>query len=111
MCYGGEVTRTRGSRAPGVKYADHIRSPAWRATRERYWRSKMPKDCYVCGAPRRKGMHLHHRTYKNLGRERLMDLVPVCPPCHDAVHAIQRATGVDLWRATKSARTATGLHR
>lgn len=35
-------------------------------------------------------MHLHHRTYKNLGNERLMDLVPMCQECHDIIHRLYR---------------------
>lgn len=82
----GKATVTRAG------YRAYINSPAWRAVRERYWASKMPKVCYVCGCPRRPGMHLHHRTYKNLGNERLMDLVPVCPP--SATISSTRSTGV-----------------
>jgi 5-methylcytosine-specific restriction endonuclease McrA len=100
------VTRTAGRRVRGLRYADHLRSPEWRATRERYWRSKLPKACYVCGRPKHRGMHLHHRTYKNLGAERLMDLVPVCFGCHEEIHEYQRATGMDLWKAKRRARKA-----
>lgn len=91
-----------------VDYRSYIQSKEWRAKREAYWNSKLPKDCYVCGAERTKGFHLHHRTYKNLGSERLMDLVPVCPLCHELIHEIHRNTpGMKrkgLWYATKEAR-------
>jgi 5-methylcytosine-specific restriction endonuclease McrA len=91
-------------------YRTYIQSPKWRATRQRYFDSGMPQECYVCGTPRRPGMHLHHRTYKNLGAERLMDLVPVCPDCHELIHAIfdadrPRWEREGLWYATKKART------
>lgn len=39
-----------------------------------------------------------------------MDLVPVCPPCHDLVHALhheQAYKGKGLWYATKEARKRT----
>lgn len=88
-------------------YRAYIQSPEWRAVRERYWASKMPKDCYVCDAPRSKGMHLHHRTYKNLGSERLMDLVPACARCQELIHEIDVEDRVErdgLWFATKEAR-------
>lgn len=91
-------------------YREYIQSAAWRSKRERYWSSGLPKECYVCGGPRRPGMHLHHRTYKNLGNERLMDLVPVCPPCHDLVHALHQEQVYKrkgLWYATKEARKRT----
>lgn len=89
-------------------YRAYINSPEWAAVRARYWASNLPHECYVCGAPRRKGMHLHHRTYKNLGAERLMDLVPVCPTCHELIHHLHRtnptAARNGLWHTTKRAR-------
>lgn len=97
----------RGKYGPS-QYRQYIQSAEWRATRERYWSSKLPSDCYVCDRPRVPGMHLHHRTYKNLGAERLMDLVPVCPDCHSFVHQLSREpfwkSRGGLWAATKEAR-------
>ena len=100
--------------APGKRtverydYNAYIASPQWRATRERYWASKLPKECWVCDAPRKPGMHLHHRTYKNLGNEHLRDLVPVCGPCHEYIHALAEemygGRTKNLWKATTSAR-------
>ena len=90
------------------EYASYIASAAWRATRERYWSSKLPSCCYCCGRPRHAGMHLHHRTYKNLGNERLMDLVPLCESCHQEVHYLHKndpkCKRLGLWYATKRAR-------
>lgn len=89
------------------QYRDYIQSAEWRAVRERYWASKLPKNCFVCDGTRVPGMHLHHRTYKNLGAERLMDLVPVCPRCHAFIHELSRdpfwKTHGGLWAATKEA--------
>lgn len=90
-----------------MDYAEYIQSSAWRAKREKYWASKMPKDCYCCGKPRHAGMHLHHRTYKNLGNERLMDLVPVCQSCHDRIHQLHKDPHwkrKGLWATTHRAR-------
>lgn len=78
-----------------MEYQDYITSAAWRRVRERYWVSKLPQECYCCGCPRHPGMHLHHRTYKNFGHERLMDLVPVCSDCHAEIHRLAR---LPLWR-------------
>lgn len=106
--------KIKGMSAPGrAEYGPsqcgaYIQSAEWRATRERYWSSKLPHNCYVCDKPRVAGMHLHHRTYKNLGNERLMDLVAVCPECHSFVHQLSRETywknHGGLWAATKEAR-------
>ena len=89
-------------------YRAYIQSNAWRAVRERYWDSKMPKNCFGCNKPRHKGMHLHHRTYKNLGNERLMDLVPVCKECHEDIHYLYESDPKwkqrGLWYATRAVR-------
>lgn len=88
-------------------YQTYIRSPAWRRVRQRFIASKLPKVCHGCGEDWGTGDHLHHRTYKNLGNERLIDLVPLCAPCHDAVHELYdsdpkwRRWG--LWHTTKVA--------
>lgn len=91
-----------------AQYRAYIQSAEWRAVRARYWDSKLPKNCFVCDSPRVPGMHLHHRTYKNLGAERLMDLVPVCPDCHAFVHDLYRdpywKQHGGLWAATQEAR-------
>jgi 5-methylcytosine-specific restriction endonuclease McrA len=84
-------------------YVEYIRSNAWKAVRKRFIASKLPKICQGCGKHWGHGDHLHHRTYKNLGSERLMDLVPLCEPCHKFVHEYANQTGRDLWFATKRA--------
>jgi len=71
----------------GAEYYAYLRSDAWYEVKLRYLQSKLPKNCYICAAPWSNAFVFHHRTYKNLGCERLMDIVPVCRPCHDIVHA------------------------
>lgn len=98
----GRATVTR------AEYRAYIRYEAGRAVRAHYWASNLPQSGYVCDAPRRPGMHLHYRTYKNLGAERLMDLVAPCRDCHEAVHAVHRADPAaatrGLWETTKRVR-------
>lgn len=87
-----------------AEYRDYIRSPAWAEVRRRYWASKLPQACYCCDrtdVP----LDLHHRTYKNLGNERLMDLIPLCRPCHEAAHTLVGEVGWEkLWWAAKKVR-------
>jgi 5-methylcytosine-specific restriction endonuclease McrA len=94
-----------------VEYRSYIASPEWRAKREEMKRrSKRGYSCAPCGATDR--LDLHHRTYKRLGNERLSDLMWLCRPCHDAVHAIVRdwkASGANpskrnLWTAARELR-------
>jgi hypothetical protein len=100
------MTRTPGrATVDRSGYAAYIQSAAWRRVRQRYIDSKLPKVCAGCGVPWGGGDHLHHRTYKNLGCERLMDLVPLCQPCHRRVHDLYdsspRWRRKGLWFATK----------
>jgi hypothetical protein len=41
---------------------------------------------------------------KNLGCERLLDIVPVCSGCHESIHQLQKPTGLPLWQATTQTR-------
>jgi hypothetical protein len=94
----------RGHRtvAPGRDaYLQYLRSDAWRRVKLRYLASNLPKCCYVCQAPWRDGFHFHHKTYKNLGNERLMDIGPLCPECHAALHWGQRVRRMNLWAVSK----------
>lgn len=84
-------------------YRAYITSPQWQVTRQRFWASDLPKDCFCCGrvdGPK----DLHHRTYKNLGAENLRDLVPLCRSCHDRVHDLAAKQVMDLWGATNMIR-------
>jgi len=87
-------------------YRKYMQSRAWRTKREQYWASKLSKNCYVCNSRRQAGFHLHHRSYKNLGNERLTDLVPACPDCHKFIHAYIDSTGLNLWEGTQKAKIA-----
>lgn len=66
-----------------ASYEQYINSPEWQTKRALYKRSRK-WECRRCGIKR--GLHLHHLTYRNFGRESLDDLLPLCSPCHDLVH-------------------------
>jgi 5-methylcytosine-specific restriction endonuclease McrA len=89
-----------------VDYKTYIKSKEWQAVRQRYFNSKLPQICGGCAAPRIPGFHLHHRTYKNLGKERLMDLVLLCQNCHTLVHKHHEQVkhkNKGLWYSTRYA--------
>jgi 5-methylcytosine-specific restriction endonuclease McrA len=94
--------RKRGYTVYGEPYSIYINSAAWRKKRQEYWDSGKSNDCYVCGAPYRQGMHLHHRSYRRLGAEYLDDLVAVCESCHRDIHAEWDGRGEHLWGVTES---------
>lgn len=68
-------------------YRAYLRTPHWQDVRRRYWASKMPKRCAVCGRTDTP-LDLHHRTYKRIGNERLSDLILLCRQCHEETHAV-----------------------
>lgn len=72
-----------------VDYHAYLRTPHWQNVRKRYWASGRPKQCALClrnDLP----LDLHHKTYERIGKERLSDLMPLCRPCHDGVHALKK---------------------
>ncbi len=62
-------------------YEQYLRSPAWEVKRDAV-RQRDGGHC-ICGAP---ATALHHKTYDNIGREPLSDLVMLCEACHERVH-------------------------
>jgi 5-methylcytosine-specific restriction endonuclease McrA len=65
-------------------YKIYLNSDHWKDVRKKFWASKLPKYCGGCGS--KKGLSLHHKTYKRLGSERLTDFILVCNDCHLKIH-------------------------
>ena len=59
-------------------YRKYTASPAWRRKRNQVIARDKGK-CVWCGA---EGNQVHHKTYDNIGRESLFDLVLLCNKCH-----------------------------
>ena len=62
-------------------YKEYLDSPAWKMKRD----AVIQRDggqC-VCGA---KATEMHHKTYDNIGKEPLSDLVMLCAECHERIH-------------------------
>ena len=62
-------------------YDEYKSSPAWQRKRN----AVIQRDggqC-VCGAP---ATEMHHKTYNNLGKEPLSELVMLCNECHNRLH-------------------------
>ena len=61
------------------EYRRHLRSPEWRAFRERV----KARDGYRCVRCRsRQRLEVDHLTYIRLGQERLEDCQTLCHACH-----------------------------
>lgn len=94
-------------RALGFRsYDEYLASDHWRDLKTRFYRSKLfTGACFACGGGG--PFAIHHRTYKRLGREWLMDLVAVCGGCHLEAHELERSTAssrITLWNAVKRVR-------
>lgn len=90
-------------------YRKYIQSSAWRTKRKKFFDSKLREAqfCYGCDKPRQPGDHVHHKTYKNLGNERLIDLALMCQGCHALAHELDKKPQFQakgLWYATKEVR-------
>jgi hypothetical protein len=72
-------------------YQQYLHTEHWKTVKKDLIdkRSSQHK-CRCCGIPlQRKNSpryETHHRTYKNIGSEKLKDLVALCVPCHRLIH-------------------------
>lgn len=87
-----------------MTYQEYLRSEHWKDVRARYWASKLHnRTCYVCGSA--KGLEVHHRSYRRIGREKLHDLCLLCRSCHEQTHRLDKVRHKGcLWGAAKRLR-------
>ena len=82
-----------------LKYKDYLKSGEWRETKKRVHNFGHRKECWICG---KKKTHMHHLTYKRLGREKIAkDLVPLCAVHHKAIHEFAVEKNIPIISATK----------
>lgn len=79
--------RRRWHRPPdNPEYLAYLKSPVWRALRERLW-TERGKKCECCGdAKRLPDIRLHHKSYVRLYDELDSDLYVLCEDCHNGMH-------------------------
>ena len=65
-------------------YAEYVKGEHWARTRQRAL-ERAGHRCQVCNADTQP-LHVHHRTYKRLGREMDCDLTVLCSECHALFH-------------------------
>lgn len=66
-----------------MEYAEYLQTPEWRSKRQ--WAlERAGNRCQVCNCTGE--MHVHHRTYENLGHEQPGDLTVLCRACHGLYH-------------------------
>jgi 5-methylcytosine-specific restriction endonuclease McrA len=87
-------TKSLGSRLTRLgysTYAEYLSSEHWQDVRKRFYASKLFHGCCGGCGVREVPLEVHHRTYRRLGAEYLMDLVALCRNCHQAVHDLERS--------------------
>lgn len=67
-----------------VDYHEYLKSPEWRALKNQVVKERGP-NCQLCGD--KEQIHLHHMSYKRLGKEDKRDLLLVCKSCHAYIHS------------------------
>lgn len=67
-------------------YYSYLKSDAWEAKKEKVFAEK-GYECRArlerCGAV---ATQVHHKSYKNVGDEKISELEPVCGYCHKELH-------------------------
>ena len=72
-----------------MPYASYLKTEHWRHFRDEVIKHYDGK-CAVCNSE--KDLNVHHRSYKNRGRETFNDVVLLCRDCHSKIHAISGET-------------------
>ncbi len=65
-------------------YSNYLLSPAWVKFRTVILEERGRK-CQKCDSPER--LEVHHLTYERLGCEKRADVMVLCKPCHQEIHA------------------------
>lgn len=71
----GEVCQT---------YAEYLKSDHWKRMKQKMRKVKNNQFCFICRKPN--NLHVHHKTYENLGNEHTKELMFLCSECHEEAH-------------------------
>jgi len=67
------------------KYTNYLSSTKWKYQRKKVMKLK-GKRCSKCGSTKK--LQLHHKTYRNIFREKDKDLIVLCIKCHKERHNV-----------------------
>jgi len=65
------------------EYYAYLRSPVWKEKRK-FALQFYGNECGLCG--NKHDLEIHHRTYKNIFKEPMEDLMILCETCHKRHH-------------------------
>lgn len=66
-----------------LPYSEYLKTDHWQQLRTRMLRYAKYR-CQLCN--KQATLHVHHRTYENLGNEEYKDLIVLCAHCHAKFH-------------------------
>jgi hypothetical protein len=86
-------------------YSEYLKSDTWKTNKKRLLSSKRfrEKKCF-CGST--KSVCIHHITYKNIGNEKVQDVIPVCKFHHEMIHNYEKEKDCSIRKATHTVRNA-----
>jgi hypothetical protein len=85
----------------GISYRQYLATEHWQTLKRRFRKSKLVKNrCYCCGADD-KPLQIHHKTYRQIGKEKVSDLVELCGDCHQEVHVLSKSRQASQFRLTQ----------
>jgi hypothetical protein len=67
-----------------ITYAEYLQTKEWKAKRIAALK-RAGHRCQVC-SEFMQPLHVHHNSYKNIGKEEMYDLVVLCETCHKQFH-------------------------
>jgi 5-methylcytosine-specific restriction endonuclease McrA len=67
-----------------MPYADYLKTEHWKAIRRRALK-KAGSSCQLCNKSDTT-LNVHHRTYERRGKEKCVDVIVLCQPCHAKHH-------------------------
>ena len=65
-----------------MDYNRYLKTGHWKRRRIEYYKTH-EKICFCC---EKESYVLHHCSYKNRGKEKDEDLIPLCEECHNSIH-------------------------
>jgi len=77
------MRKLRKNKKKAIDYKAYLYSEKWKKKRKKI----LKRDnftCQDCGS--KNHLQVHHLTYKNIGNERLNELITVCAHCHKKRH-------------------------
>jgi len=69
-------------------YKEYMFSEHWKLKKQEYKNSEFYKGCCEICKQKNVILDLHHKSYKNIGKEKLEELSQLCKKCHSVVHKL-----------------------